>query len=187
MAELDVRSNDKMNDEHFYEAATKELVTTPRRGLLAKCAVEADGDITKAHLRYIKIRVAELSQEAEEAASHAERRRMMASQEEARRAIQESEEQIRRATIESGEKLRLASQRIDSELSSMPNHQFLNATDKSFLVSCLMSEGTFDREQAINLVNGRFTEREKSAKSFKITTILFLTLIAIVILLVATQ
>jgi len=47
-------------DEDLYEIAMKEVATSPRTGLLAKCITLCDGDESKAKIKYIKIRVKEM-------------------------------------------------------------------------------------------------------------------------------
>ena len=47
-------------DEHLYEAAAKELASSPRTGLLAKCMAKCGGDENKAKARYIEVRVGEM-------------------------------------------------------------------------------------------------------------------------------
>jgi hypothetical protein len=44
----------------LYEAAAKELASSPRTGLLAKCMAKSDGDENKAKARYIEVRVGEM-------------------------------------------------------------------------------------------------------------------------------
>jgi len=47
-------------DEQLYEAAAKELASSPRTGLLAKCMAKSQGDENKAKARYIEVRVGEM-------------------------------------------------------------------------------------------------------------------------------
>jgi hypothetical protein len=47
-------------DEQLYEAAAKELASSPRTGLLAKCMAKSQGDENKAKARYLEARVGEM-------------------------------------------------------------------------------------------------------------------------------
>jgi predicted Holliday junction resolvase-like endonuclease len=47
-------------DEQLYEAAAKELASSPRTGLLAKCMAKSQGDENKAKARYLEVRVGEM-------------------------------------------------------------------------------------------------------------------------------
>ncbi|MFP6893938.1 MAG: hypothetical protein VCA18_09320 [Opitutales bacterium] len=47
-------------DEQLYEAAAKELASSPRTDLLAECLAKSDGDENKAKARYIEVRVGEM-------------------------------------------------------------------------------------------------------------------------------
>ena len=47
-------------DEQLYEAAAKELASSPRTGLLAKCMAKSKGDENKAKARYLEVRVGEM-------------------------------------------------------------------------------------------------------------------------------
>ena len=49
------------NDEHYYERASLELNSDNKKeGLWTKVLVETDGDVEKAKLKYIKLRVEQL-------------------------------------------------------------------------------------------------------------------------------
>jgi hypothetical protein len=47
-------------DEQLYEAAAKELASSPRTGLLAKCMAKCGNDENKGKARYIEVRVGEM-------------------------------------------------------------------------------------------------------------------------------
>ena len=47
-------------DEQLYEAAAKELASSPRTDLLVECLAKSDGDENKAKARYIEVRVGEM-------------------------------------------------------------------------------------------------------------------------------
>jgi len=51
------------SDEQLYELAAKELVNTPRQGLLIKCLAKAEGNESKGKALYIEARVEEIKAE----------------------------------------------------------------------------------------------------------------------------
>jgi hypothetical protein len=51
------------SDEQIYELVAKELVTSPRQGLLIKCMAKCGGDENKGKAMYIETRVDEIMRE----------------------------------------------------------------------------------------------------------------------------
>lgn len=130
-------------DEPLYEIATRELVSAPRKGLLAKCAVETNGNIEQAQILYVKRRVVELQE------AHLERERLLREKELQVEAERNQFEQTRQ------EQARIY---ISQCLKTMPNASVLLNEHNITLSKIYLESGFFNEKLAAEMIHTRKSE-----------------------------